>query len=617
MFDEKRKNFLIKNPTFCKTELNKYFTNDDRFKDLAEACEDLTYQAAQNQIEEIYERDKETERLIEVLLMLKLPNPVIIGEAGVGKTALAKNLAKKIVEGKVPKLLEGWKVMMTSFSKMWAVAGARAGSVDAWQKYHPLLQNIIEVCRNYPIILFIDELEQIIFYPVSRTAIMPALADGSLRLIGAMTERDYRKIIETEPTLNRRFQIIYLEELSSDSTFKVLCRLSDKIKQEYNISIPDIVLEEVIKLSDIYIHNQFRPGKAINVLERACAKALIKNSNQLESKHVKEVVSELTKIPFDIINTNVKFTEEGMINFLNQKVRGQKEIIEKIAKRLIITLTRSNIEPHRPNGVFLFAGPTGVGKTELAKALSIFLTGSEENMVRLDMSTYNTPSAAYALLGAERGPFGELEIPFLTNLIRSRPYTVLLLDEFEKAHYTIWNLFLQVFDYGRITDYEGNTIYFDNITIIMTTNVGYRQSGMISMVPAKDEQEQKNQVEQAIKKTFPPEFLSRIDEILIFNKLTDALMKEFVQQKVDMLKEKIGKEIILEEKAKDFLAKKGYDSVYGARVLNRTIDKYLGKLIAELKSNVNWDKIKKLHISLDDKNEYLKIEKVEEKNDSK
>lgn len=582
---------LSKQPNFYKEPLSKISA------DLSKVSEDLTYLASEGKIEEIYERDNETQRMIEILGLKQAANPMIIGESGVGKTALAKNLARLIAENKVPHWLKGWKVVLTSFGMMWAEAGSQARGGDAWDKYFPLLRAVINTCKEYPIILFMDEMQTIVRHPISRDNINPPLADGSLRLIGAMTQRDYRRIIETDEVLNRRFQPVYLEPLSSKPTLKILRRLKKTFAGYYDIEIFDEVLKEVVDLSDLYIHNRYNPAKAINVLERACVRAAMAGQKQLDSKFVKQVITDITKVP-DNTQTTEKERYNGIADFLNQRVLGQEDIIAKIAKRLLITLTRSNVEPHRPNGVFFFAGPTGVGKTELAKALSSCLTGSDENMVRLDMSLYAGPDARFDLLGTQRAGRDEPGIPFLTNIIRSHPYTVLLLDEFEKAHPVIWNLFLQVFDYGVLRDLEGNDIYFDNTMIIMTTNVGFKHSGIISIIPAEDQARQREQVLQAIREIFPRELLGRVDEILIFNSLTPELMERFVDQKVALLQEKIGRTINLKDEVKKFLAKKGYDETYGARALNRTIDRYLGTLIAELKLGDKWDKITEITVGL-------------------
>jgi ATP-dependent Clp protease ATP-binding subunit ClpA len=566
------------------------------FRELEGMCDDLTFLAREGQIEEIYEREKEIKKLIEILGLKTAANPIIVGEAGVGKTSLAKYLAKLIVENKVPEWLKGWKIILTSFMRIWGVTEKD----DYWSRYFSLLHQLVDICKKYKILLFMDEFENIPHFPVSKSVILPALSDGSLRLIAAITQKDYRRVIENDEVLNRRFQPVYLEPLSKETTLKVLEKLKNNYEKYYNIEINNEILEEIVELSSLYIHFRFHPAKAINVLEQACVKAKIANRNKMESEHVKLVISEITKVPLEIITSHLGEKFGGIANTLKQRVIGQDEIIEKIAQRLLITLTRSNIEPHRPNGIFLFAGPTGVGKTELAKAISFALTGSEENMVRLDMSLYQNSADIYKLLSSQ-GPREEPGIPYLTSVIRSRPYTVLLLDEFEKAHPEIWNLFLQVFDYGVLRDLEGNEIYFDNTTIIMTTNVGFsqvEQDKKVGFVQPDERKGMEEKVMKSIQETFSPEFLGRIDEILIFNPLSRELMKNFVKQKIKILEEKIGKKLTLTEAAEEFLAEKGYDPKYGARGLNRTIDKYVGSLIANLKLGEKWDKIEEIKIAV-------------------
>jgi len=583
------------------------------FEDLEKVGDDLTLLATKGEIEEIYEREKEVRKLFEILGLKTAANPIIVGEAGVGKTSLAKYLAKLIVENKVPEWLKGWKVLLTSFMRIWGVTGK-----DDWGHYSSLLHKIVKICQEYKILLFMDEFENIVNFPVSKSAILPALSEGSLKLIAAITQKDYRRVVENDEVLNRRFQPVYLEPLSKETTLKVLTNLKKDYEKYYKITIDKDILKEVIELSSIYIHFRFHPAKAINVLEQACVKAKMANKDKMELEDVKLVISEMTKVPMEIITSKLGEKFLGIADALKQRVIGQDEIIEKIAQRLLITLTRSNIEPHRPNGVFLFAGPTGVGKTELAKAISFCLTGSEENMVRLDMSLYQNPADIYQLLSSQGKRTTEEEpgIPYLTAVIRSRPYTVLLLDEFEKAHPKIWELFLQVFDYGFLRDLEGNEIYFDNVTIIMTTNVGFSQSDkpLIKTSPgfvkAPERTIIEKNVREAIENNFPPEFLGRVDEILIFNPLSRELMRNFVKQKIKILEEKIGKKLKLTEEAEEFLAKEGYDPTYGARGLNRTIDKYLGSLIANLKLSGEWDKIKEIEINVNDDNSGLMISKL-------
>jgi len=393
-------------------------------------------------------------------------------------------LALKIIRKEVPPWLLGRKIIKTSYNDVMATL---KGSDWDWPEYVSKLKKIIEESINNPIILFMDEIHSIFAFPQSMNIIKPALAEGKIRLIGATTPREYQNYIVRDEATARRFEPVYIKEPSSELTKKILLSLKKELEAYYGLEIEkDMEIEEdvidfAVSCADNYIHNRYRPDKAIVLLERAFVNCAYERKSKIERKDIETALSEITGIPDYILKEGSKRLG-GMEAALNYLVLGQEEVINKVAKRLLITKAKANINANRPDGVFLLTGPTGVGKSELAKAVALHMTGSEENLIRLDMSLYNRPDATYSLLGASRDP-KHPDVLFLTHTIRSRPNAVLLLDEIEKAHLEIWMLFLQVFDAGRLRDLQGNVIFFDNITIIMTANIGFGQKEAIIEYP--------------------------------------------------------------------------------------------------------------------------------------
>jgi len=574
---------------------------------LSKVGEDLTYLASKGEISEIYQREKEIEQIIKIIGLRKKGNPLLLGEAGVGKTVMVNYLALKITRKEVPSWLSGYKIIKTSYHDIMALS---KGSDWTWPEYVSNLNKIIKETTDNPIILFMDEIHYVFDFPQSMNIIKPALAEGKIKIIGATTHYSYQRFIAKEQATARRFDPVYINEPSSELTKKILMSLKKDLEQYYGFSVEEDIIDVTVLYSDSYIHNAYRPDKAIGLLERAFVNCSYEEKGKIEKEDIKKALTEITGIPDYVIKKSKK-RFEGLKTALNYHVLGQNEVINKLAKRLLITKAKVNINPNRPDGVFLLTGPTGVGKTELAKAVAIQLTGSEDNLIRLDMSLYNMPGAAYSLLGATTDP-KRPDIPFLTFLIRSKPNAVLLLDEIEKAHREIWMLFLQVFDAGKILDYQGNEIFFNNITIIMTANIGFGQKEAIIGYPEYKTSwdDQKRKALEEVKQKFPPEFLGRIDEILIFKPLNKIIMRGFVEQKIKKLEKQNDKNLNLTEKAINLIIEKGFNEEYGARRLNYAIDEWIGPLLADSKFASNWEKIKSISIDKKKGKDELKITKL-------
>lgn len=574
---------------------------------LAEIGTDLTYLAAKGQLERVYHRERELEELVKILGRREAANPIIIGEAGVGKTVICHLLAQGIVENNVPPWLLGQKVVETSFERMYSTV--KYPDSDTTEQMRNL-RKVLQECKEKPVILFMDEIHTIVNFPWSLKVIMPALADGSLRLIGATTVKEYRRYIEKNEAIVRRLTPVYIREPSLELTIKILNKMKPEFEKHYGVRIEQDILELAVNSGEKYIHNLYQPSKSIQLVEDAAINCRYKNREVVTRKDVLGAISKRTGVPTEMLSGEGDMLL-GLEEALNHRVLGQEEIIKKISTRLFITRTKVNLNPQRPNGVFLFAGPTGVGKTELAKALSSFLTGSEKNMVRFDMSSYRGAYAIESLLGIPSSGAGEgARVPPLTQAIKDRPYTVLLLDEIEKAHPEVWKIFLAAFDEGRLVDLQGTEMYFDHVTVVMTTNLGFGEKRAIIDIAEEEQssyEQLKSEVIKAIEDTFPREFLARIDEILVFKPLTQDIIKGFVHQKIKLLENRLGKKIKLSNDAMDFLAKRGFSEKYGARDLERTIERYVSFKLAELKFSGRWDTVDSIQLSVADNGEELVV----------
>ncbi|MCS6795215.1 MAG: ATP-dependent Clp protease ATP-binding subunit [Raineya sp.] len=613
---------------------------------------DLTKMAEQGKLDPIIGREKEIERVAQILSRRKKNNPILIGEPGVGKTAIAEGLALKIVQKKVSRVLFNKRVVTLDLASL--VAGTKyRGQFEERMK---AVMNELE--KSPDVILFIDELHTIVGAGGASGSLdasnmfKPALARGDIQCIGATTLDEYRQYIEKDGALARRFQVVMVEATTPEETIEILNNIKDKYEDHHHVYYTKEAIEACVKLSDRYISDRFLPDKAIDIMDEAGARVHINNiqvpddilkleeqienikkektlvvksqkyeeaaqlrdkekrlQDQLEraklaweeetkkkrytvtADHVAEVVAMVTGIPVQRIAQSESAKILQMGEALKGKVIGQDQAIEKLVKA--IQRTRVGLkDPKKPIGSFIFLGPTGVGKTELAKVLATYLFDREDALVRIDMSEYMEKFSVSRLVGAPPGYVGYEEGGQLTEKIRRRPYSVILLDEIEKAHPDVFNILLQVLDDGILTDGLGRRVDFKNTIIIMTSNIGVRDlkdfgTGIGFATKARTEnmdEAMKATIQNALRKAFSPEFLNRLDDVIIFN----SLEKHHLHQIIDLMLKKVfariealGYHIEVTEKAKDFLAEKGYDPQYGARPLSRAIQKYLEDPIAE------------------------------------
>ncbi|HHW47550.1 MAG TPA: ATP-dependent Clp protease ATP-binding subunit [Clostridiaceae bacterium] len=613
---------------------------------------DLTEMAREGKIDPVIGRDKEIERVIQILSRRTKNNPCLIGEPGVGKTAIAEGLAQKIVEGNVPEILKDKRVVTLDLSSM--VAGAKyRGEFE-----ERLKKALDEIRKAGNVILFIDEMHTIIGAGAAEGAIdasnilKPSLARGEIQVIGATTLDEYRKHVEKDAALERRFQPITVGEPTVEEAIEILKGVRDKYEAHHSVKITDGALEAAVKLSDRYITDRFLPDKAIDLIDEAASKVrlmaftapprlkeleeeverlskekeeaircqefekaakirdqeqsirseLEKVKNDWQQKNqtrtdivteeeIAEIVSSWTGIPVKRLTEEESERLVKMEETLHQRVIGQDEAVKAVAR----AIRRGRVglkDPKRPVGSFIFLGPTGVGKTELSKALAEALFGDENAMVRIDMSEYMEKFSVSRLIGSPPGYVGYEEGGQLTEKVRRKPYSIVLFDEIEKAHPEVFNILLQILEDGRLTDSQGRVVDFRNTVIIMTSNVGARLITEPKRVgfaaggdgKAKTYEEMKNNVMSELKKTFRPEFLNRIDEIIVFHPLEEGHIKEIVGLMINDLAKRLKQNNItldVSDSAKAFLAKKGFDPVYGARPLRRSIQSMIEDRLAE------------------------------------
>ncbi|MDF2866303.1 MAG: ATPase with chaperone, ATP-binding subunit [Clostridia bacterium] len=624
---------------------------------------DLTALAKENKLDPVIGRTSEITRIIEILSRRTKNNPVLIGEPGVGKTAVVEGLAQIIIESKIPDVLKDKRIVSLDMSSM--IAGAKYRG-DFEERLKKCLQESKKVGN---VILFIDELHTIIGAGSAEGAmdaaniLKPLLSRGEVQIIGATTLNEYRKHIEKDAALERRFQSVLIDEPSAEDTIKILKGLKDKYEAHHKVKITDESIKMAVNLSVRYINDRYLPDKAIDIIDEACSKIKLKtvttpqNIVDLENKLIKlskekeeaiisqtfekaakvrdeerklkeKIDKEKIKWKKEESNEEVKLTEEDICTVvsamtkipitkldleetkklkdldiqLKKRVVGQDEAVESLAR----AIKRARVglkDEKRPIGSFMLLGPTGTGKTELTKALSENLFGSDSAMIRLDMSEYMEPHSVSKLIGSPPGYVGYEDGGQLTEKVRRKPYSIVLFDEIEKAHPDVFNMLLQILEDGRLTDSNGRVVNFKNTVIIMTSNVGARNItenksiGFISKEDSsKNYEKTKNEVMSEIKKVFRPEFLNRLDEIIVFRKLQEDSIKKIVNlMLLEFAKRLTSKDIsvIFDDSIIDYISKVGFDDTYGARPLRRAIqthieDKFANKLLDdEIKGNDN------------------------------
>jgi len=639
---------------------------------------DITRLADEGKLDPIIGRENEIERVSQILSRRKKNNPILIGEPGVGKTAIVEGLAIRINQRKVSRTLFGKRIVMLDLAAL--VAGTKyRGQFEERMK---AIMNELEKSRD--VILFIDEIHTIVGAGGATGSLdasnifKPALARGELQCIGASTLDEYRQYIEKDGALDRRFQKVVVDPPSAEETVHILQNIAPKYEEFHNVDYSEESIKACVKLSDRYVTDRFLPDKAIDVLDEVGARVHLKNIHvpkhiekleqdieelkenknqavknqqyekaadlrdqesrlvrQLEESKlnweedsktkrfpvgetdIAEVVSMMTGIPVQRVAQSESKKLVGMTDDLQNAIIGQDEAIEKVTK----AIQRNRVglkDPTRPIGSFIFLGPTGVGKTELAKALARYMFDSDDALIRLDMSEYMEKFSVSRLIGAPPGYVGYEEGGQMTEKVRRKPYSVILLDEIEKAHPDVYNILLQVLDDGQLTDGLGRKVDFKNALIIMTSNIGVRQlkdfgQGVGFATKSRQdsaEQHGKSVIQNALKRTFSPEFLNRIDDVVIFNSLDQNHILEIIDISLKELYtrlEGMGFHLTLSKEAKDFVAEKGFDPQFGARPLHRAIQKYVEDPLAEYILNENPEEGTVLEAILNEEKEGLTI----------
>ena len=599
----------------------------------------LTEKARNHQIDKVIGREKEIERMIQILNRRTKNNPCLIGEPGVGKTALAQGLALRIASGDIPAKLMNKEVYLLDMTAV--IAGTQfRGQFEARMK------QIIDECKSEKnIILVIDEIHNIVGagdaeHSMNAANILkPSLADGTIQLIGTTTLNEYRKYIEKDSALERRFQPIIVEEPTASDTIDILKGIKSYYETYHKVTIPDHVITNLVKMSERYIHDRFFPDKAIDILDEACSKINLNNKDlynlellknkfnevlaekeeaaeadstedykkaaelkmkecqlkdeitKLESKlkpqiltdeDIAKVIESWTKIPVQKITEQETEKLLNLESNLHKHVIGQDEAVEAVSRA--IRRNRAGLKSVKRPPSFIFVGPTGVGKTELAKSLALEIFGKSDAIIRIDMSEYMESNSTTKLIGSPPGYVGYDDAGQLTEKVKRHPYSIILFDEIEKAHHDVFNLLLQVLDDGRLTDSKGNTISFENTIIIMTSNVG-STSNINSIGFGSSSELKKNKILESMKEVFRPEFLNRIDEIICFNSLTESELNQIITLMINDTQKILDErniKINISEAGKKYLIEKGTDIKYGARPLRRAVQRYLEDELSDM-----------------------------------
>ena len=548
----------------------------------------LIEMAKNNRLEKVTGREKEIARIISILSRKKKNNPIIVGESGVGKTAIVEGLAEKIASGNVPDFLKNKALYSLNLNSI--VSGTKYRG-DLEEK----LSEILDFAERTKAILFIDELHSAVNVGNSEGGmnigdiLKPAITEKNIKIIGATTTSEYSKYIEKDPAFERRFMKIKVEEPTEEECLHMLGGIKKEFENHYGINIPEKILKTCVSLSARYITNKFLPDKAIDVLDETCSKNAVWNKKEvLTEDDVKEAVSTITGIPIYKLTSEESERLLNLEDELNKRVIGQSEAISSIARA--VRRSKAGLkEPNRPIGSFIFLGSSGVGKTETAKALTEILFGNETNMFRFDMSEYMEKSSVTKLIGSAPGYVGYEEGGKLTESVKHTPYSLILFDEIEKAHPDIFNILLQVLDEGRLTDSKGKTVDFKNTIIIMTSNAGSEQMNTrkgIGFGVSDQSQTEKDIRIKALKNFLRPEFINRVDCITVFNNLNKENIKEIanniLNRKKGYLFNEKGITLTITEEVIDFIANESYDVIYGARPVIRKIETLIEDKLSDM-----------------------------------
>lgn len=641
---------------------------------------DLNILAQEEKIDPVIGRNREIERVIQILSRRTKNNPILIGEPGVGKTAVTEGLAQRLINGNIPKVLASKRIISLNMASLVAGTKYRGDFEDRLKKI------IDEIIENKNIILFIDEMHTLVGAGAAEGSmdaaniLKPALSRGEIQVIGATTLKEYKKYIEKDSALERRFQTIMVNEPSAEDAISILKGIRNKYEEFHCAKITDEAIKAAVKISQRYITDRFLPDKAIDLMDEAAAKVRLKtvniptNISQLEQKiqdlkkakekaidnqdyelaatirdqeiQIKEELATAKTAWETQNNAQIAVTEEDIADvatlwtgipvkrlvakeadrllhiedIIHKRVVGQNEGVNAVAKA--IRRARAGLkDPKRPIGSFLFLGPTGVGKTELARSLAEAIFGDESAMIRFDMSEYMEKHTISRMLGAPPGYIGYDEGGLLTDAVRRKPYAVILLDEIEKAHPDIFNILLQVLDDGRLTDSQGRTVDFKNTVIIMTSNAGAfklqpQKTNTMGFAVNEDKQIKQNAkkiVIDEVKRQFKPEFLNRIDEIIIFEPLTDKELTQIVTLLLNDVQKRLAEmdiELIIKDEVKSYLLKHGTDTIYGARPLKRAVQRYLQDPLAEQLLQKNIKSMQKIIVDCVEDNLTFKVDDV-------
>ena len=642
---------------------------------------DLTVAAEEGKLDPVVGREKEIERIAQILSRRKKNNPVLIGEPGVGKSAIVEGLAQRIVERKVSRLLVGKRVVALDMTAI--VAGTKYRG-----EFEERMQNILKELKASPdLIVFIDEIHTMVGAGAAAGSMdaanifKPALARGEIQCIGSTTLDEYRKSIEKDAALERRFQKVIVNPTTEEETLQILQNIKDKYEDHHNVTYTDEALKACVKLTARYVTDRYFPDKAIDALDEAGSRVHLmnfstpkeieeleskldairqkkndavheqnfesaasfrdkekkmmdkierkreeweemmkQNREKVDEKNIADVVAMISGVPVQRVAESENSRLRNMKDNLTHTVIAQDKAVETLVKSIM----RNRVglkDPNKPIGTFLFLGPTGVGKTHLAKQLAKEMFGTTDALIRIDMSEYMEKYSVSKLIGSAPGYVGYGEGGHLTEQVRRKPYSIVLFDEIEKAHQDVFNIFLQMMDEGRLTDSEGRTVDFRNTVIIMTSNVGTKQLkefskgiGFSAGMKGLDKDYSRSVITKALNKTFSPEFLNRLDEIITFDQLDEDALNKIVDIELKGLYSRIeglGYKLVIDDSAKRFVAKNGYDPQFGARPLKRSIQNNLEDSLAELIINVAPVQGMVLHVSMkpEEKELDLKVEK--------